>query len=168
MIGREIVIVVPGRPAPKGSLKCVGRNGSHQLVEDNARTKPWRTVVGSWAGRVVDKAGKREAIGVEITSTIPRPYNQFGTGINAATLKDSAPPYPISTRTGDVDKLARLVLDALQDAGLLANDAQVVECTTRKAYPKTPVPDALDEPGVVIRVYPYYADAPEPEIEFEP
>lgn len=155
MIRAEIVLVVPGRPAPKGSLKCVGKNGAHQLVEDNERTKPWRATIATWAARAPGKANKGEAIGVEITSTVPRPANHYGTGANAATVKDTAPAYPTGARTGDADKLARLVLDALQDAGILDNDAQVVEVVSRKAYPETPVPDALDLPGALIRVYPY-------------
>lgn len=159
MIRGELVIVVPGRPAPKGSLKCVGRDGSHQLIEDNARTKPWRKIVAEYAAQITQHAAKTQSIGVELTSTIPRPTHHYGTGANAGTVKPSAPSFPVGARTGDVDKLARLILDALQDSALLANDAQVVEVVSRKAYPGSPfVPDALPEPGVVIRVYRYDDD----------
>jgi len=152
MIAAEIVVVVPGRPAPKGSLKCVGQNGQHQLVEDNARTKPWRAIVRDAAALAESRASKGEPVGVEITSTVPRPAAHFGTGANAGRLKDTAPGYPVGRRSGDADKLARLVLDALQDAGILADDAQVVEVVSRKAYPMSHVPDALGEPGAVIRI----------------
>jgi Holliday junction resolvase RusA-like endonuclease len=133
----------------------VGRNGSHQLVEDNARTKPWRAEIVAAAQQATRRAGPRQAVGVEITSTLPRPSAHYGTGANAEIVKATAPPYPVGRRTGDADKLARLVLDALQDAAVLNDDAQVVEVTSRKAWPDDEtIPDTLTAPGVMIRVYP--------------
>jgi len=45
---------------------------------------------------------------------------------------------PTSTRTGDLDNLAKLLLDGLEDAGWLANDALVVELDARKLYGERP------------------------------
>lgn len=155
MIDAELVFIVDGKPAPKGSLRCVGKDGRHQLVEDNARTKPWRAAVAAEAPLILGRADDRQPIGVEITSTFARPADHYGTGRNAAVLKDSAPPSPTNRHTADVDKLARLVLDALVDARLIVDDSQVVEVVSRKAWARSGTPDALDHPGAIIRVYPY-------------
>jgi Holliday junction resolvase RusA-like endonuclease len=149
----EVVVTVYGDPVPKGSLKCVGRNGQHRIVEDNPRTRSWRRAV---AETVADLATARphEAVGVEITATLPRPAHHYG----ASGIKPTAPIYPTNARTGDVDKLARLILDALTDAALLADDAQVVEVTCRKSFAQPEaspyLPDVLTDPGVVLRIYP--------------
>jgi hypothetical protein len=54
---------------------------------------------------------------------------------------------------GDLDKLVRLVLDALESCGVLVNDAQVVELTTRKVYDDDPT-WGRQGPGLYCRVEP--------------
>jgi Holliday junction resolvase RusA-like endonuclease len=160
----ETRVVIPGHPAPKGSLKCIGGRGGkgHVLIEDNARTKPWRKTLATWAGRRLQPVQPQEPIGVEITFTLERPKSHYGTGRNAGVLRPGAPAFPVSHATGDVDKLLRLALDALQDAKVLPDDCQVIETTARKVY-VSPAPiddpwsvayDALGHPGVVLRLYP--------------
>lgn len=156
MIGVELQVIVPGLPVTKGSLKCVGRNGSHRIVDDNPHASEWRAaIVSAIHDAALPAAEPHEAVGVEITSTLTRPRHHYG----ARGIRPNAPKLPTAARTGDVDKLARLVLDALADAEVLVDDAQVVEVVSRKAYPLEPtapnwLPDVRDEPGVVIRVYP--------------
>jgi hypothetical protein len=159
-LDREIRIAIPGRAVPKGSMKCIGRRGrvAHQLVEqvDNAG---WRTVVVDalaryWPAGDGRRPVKHQPVGVKLTFTLERPKTHHGTGRNARTLKAAAPDYPAAHGTGDVDKLARLILDALQDGDVLPNDAQVVQLTARKFYAGDPHPDALGYPGAVIRLYP--------------
>lgn len=158
----ELVFTLGGTPVGKGSLKCVGRGGTHRLVEDNPVTHSWRADVAraaraAAAGSLAGPAVAHEAIGVEFTATLARPDHHYGTGRNEHRVKDSAPRYPTALRTGDVDKLARLVLDALQDAAVLDDDAQVVEVLARKAYADDPsTPDALTHPGIRVRIYPMH------------
>lgn len=163
MLTGELVVTIPGTPKPKGSLKCVGQRGprKHVLVEDNEGTGPWRESLVGWLRKVVGGTAERgQPIGAEVTFTVPRPDGHKGTGRNAGTVKPSAPAYPVTRTSGDVDKLLRLVLDALQDGPrpLLADDAQVVDVTTRKRYPIAgdgpDVYDVLPYPGVRIRLYP--------------
>jgi Holliday junction resolvase RusA-like endonuclease len=158
----ELVVTIPGHPAPKGSLKCIGGRGGrgHVLIEDNARTKIWRSTVAGWLTRAVPErfnAEKGQPIGAEITFTLPRPRGHYGTGRNSDVLKPNAPRHPVSHTTGDVDKLLRLALDALQDTPILPDDCAVIEVHTSKAYPRTAREawgDVLGYPGVVIRLYP--------------
>ena len=161
MLTHELAIVIPGHPAPKGSLKCVGGRGRHQLIEDNPRSTTWRTEVARWVKRkwpTEQRAVKGQPVGAEVTFTIERPKSHYGTGRNAHTLKPAyVDALPVGHTTGDVDKLLRLVLDALQDADLLDDDCAVIEATARKTYVDGPplVPDRLDHPGVLIRLFPY-------------
>lgn len=151
------MVKVYGRPAPKGSLRIVGRGAKAHVIEDNAATAAWREVIRR-AGRAWYRAGKitdpiTGPLICEVTITLDRPES----------VTPGSRPYPSkqSPGHGDVDKLARLILDGLEDAEVYGNDAQVVELTARKVYPDTPhALDALDRPGAVIRLYPV-ADAPD-------
>lgn len=154
-----VTITIPGNPAPKGSLKCVGRRGrvAHVLLEDNANAGPWRTTIAGWVtskwpARQYADAG--QAIAAEVRFTIDRPASHYGTGANRRVIKGSAPAWPVKRSAGDVDKLLRLILDALQDGDdpVLPDDAAVVEVATSKVYVGTPY--ALDWPGVRIRLRP--------------
>lgn len=129
-----------GHPAPKGSLKCVGRGTRHQLVEDNAKTKPWRELVTT-AGPHLQLDGQpwEGPVAVHLTFTVARPK----------TVKR---PFPHTHGSGDADKLARTVLDALEDAAVLTNDAQVCVVTSAKAYPDSPNIGQLDRVGVIIQI----------------
>lgn len=159
----SVRIVIPGTPASKGSMKCIGRRGKvgHVLVE-SVDNKDWRDAVSTWAGRKLTPFEARVPLSAEMTFTLDRPRSHYGTGRNAGVLKTSAPAFPVGHNTGDVDKLLRLVLDALQDAGVLPDDCQVIEVTARKVYvspspvddPWSVAYDALGHPGVVIRLSP--------------
>jgi len=158
MLDREYVITIPGDPATKGSLRCVGRRGerAHVLVEQLKTSGPWREKVAGWVrAKLATEIEKREPLGAEVTFTVRRPPSHYGTGRNAEKLKASSPAYPTGHDTGDIDKLARLILDALQDAGTIPDDAQIVDLATRKRYPADdPAYDVLPWPGVRIRLYP--------------
>jgi crossover junction endodeoxyribonuclease RusA len=154
----ELVISIPGHAAPKGSMKCIGgKGGGHRLIEDNRRTKPWRDAVALWIKRSWNETvDPGQPVGVEVTFSLPRPKGHYGTGANAGHVKGSAPDHAVSHSTGDVDKLARLILDAIQDTDVLPDDSAVVELTARKRYLQTEdlYDDTLGYPGVVIRLYP--------------
>lgn len=162
MITRQWGFKVYGDPQPKGSMTCVGARGKvkHQLIEDNDDGPAWREKVAGMALAVVrEQAGKWQPIGIELTFTLPRPASHYGTGRNRHTVKASAPAFPTMHGTGDEDKLERNVLDALQDARVLDDDAQVQHITSEKLYPAADgltvwSGDQLDRPGVVVRIRP--------------
>jgi len=176
VITHEITITLPGTPTSLGSLKCIGQRGKvkHQLVQDfrPGQARWQKAIVETTRTKVRQTADQYEAVGVEATFTIARPSSHFGTGRNEGYLNVRAPLHPTTHNTNDIDKMVRLVLDALQSAGLLVDDAQVVEETGRKSFPLVtplqlsgpkppawgpvyePLPDALPYPGARIRVYP--------------
>lgn len=172
MITQGWAFRVWGDPQPKGSMKCIGAVGGkhHQLVEDNKDSPAWRVKVAGVAAALLAKgqleaADNHQPIMVEITSTLERPQTHYGTGRNADVVKPSSPVWPSLFGTGDIDKLERLVLDALADAHVLTNDAQVTRTTSSKWYAgpnhhgllgalQIAASDVLDRPGIVVRVRP--------------
>ena len=80
-------------------------------------------------------------IEVELTFCFERPASHYGTGKNADRIKGSSPRF--HTKAPDVDKLVRLVLDAMENAGIVANDSQVVQVTAQKEW-------AVDMPGTIV------------------
>lgn len=127
-------VFVPGHPAPQGSKRYVGHGIS---VEDNKRTKPWRDDVRS--ALVLDK-GTPEA----------RPLMRF-VGAVACTLEfimprpKSAPKRstPAADKKPDIDKLIRAVLDAITSAGVIEDDARIVQLRAKKR-----LAEAIEVPGM--------------------
>ena len=151
---------VRGTPRPKGSLVCKGNRKCpgcgqlvvHRVLEDAPPdAKAWRENLTLAAKAVAARYGRIHGpVVVDATFVLERPGSHYGTGRNADTLKPSAPEYPAGM-VGDVDKLARMVLDACTDAALWDDDARVVDLYARKRYPS---PDTLDRPGLILLVEP--------------
>lgn len=131
-----VVLTVYGTPAPKGSMRSLGKG---VMVDSNAHVAPWRSMIAQavLAQPVRDLDGP---LSVELTVTVRRPGR-------ASKAKDQ----PITRASGDVDKHVRCVLDALQDAALIVDDSRVISVRALKTYPGESL-DALDQPGAVICV----------------
>lgn len=137
-------VIVRGLPAPQGSKRHVGRG---ILVESSKRVKPWRDAVRSTVADAWPHDSFDGPVIVELTFAFPRPAGHYGTGRNAGTLKASAPLRPAGLP--DVDKLARSTLDGIVAAGVLRDDARVVDLHARKRYCWHPV---LPQPGARILI----------------
>lgn len=140
----EIAFRVNGIPKPKGSLRPVSRGKRTALIEQVKGSPEWRAVVSFAARRAMlraDAAPFAGAVGVHGIVYLPRP-------------KTVTEPYPISQHSGDDDKHARNILDALADGGVYADDCLVVDLVIRKRYA-----DGVD-PGAVIRVEKIYPTTP--------
>lgn len=141
-LGLEVIAY--GRPKAKGSLRHVGGG---RLVEQVTGSGDWRTDIVIAAQNAVALAAYPPrypldcSVRVEATFTFPRP----------ASAPKTRPTWPTTRASGDVDKLARNALDALVDAGVLVDDARVIDLLAFKRYPGQG-PDALDLPGARIRV----------------
>jgi Holliday junction resolvase RusA-like endonuclease len=121
---------VPGAPKTKGSLTpraapcrctptCPGFSRQPQL-RDSVGSSRWRKLVAYQAGvemrRVAYAWPLAGPVGLELTYYLP-------VADEAALIEQGS---------GDLDKLERNIYDALQDAGVYANDAQVVACGHQK------------------------------------
>jgi Holliday junction resolvase RusA-like endonuclease len=145
-----LVITVHGRPITQGSKVKVKWG---QLDANWKTLRPWRDNVRSAA---LEARGDTEPIlgpvEVDIVFTFDRPAGHFGTGRNAGMLKASSPAYPANLTSGDIDKLQRSCFDALTDAQVWKDDAQVVRVEADKLYAGHQ--HALAGPGCVIHVRP--------------
>lgn len=129
----RIGIRVHGTPITQGS-KTANRFGGG-VRDDNAKTlKPWRDQVRAVAE---DTCRYHDTITgpvrIWVRFTFNRPLHHYGTGRNSEAIKERylhAQP----TYKKDVDKLQRAVFDALTEAGVWADDGQVVDVRARKFY----------------------------------
>lgn len=122
---------VPGSPKTKGSLDF---KGGGRVVENVAGSKRWRMLMAdrlrrAWNGSGGDPIARgsypretRTGVKIRVTATF---YLPCARGARSLIAKGS----------GDIDKLARNLLDALTDSGIIGDDAQVVAilCEKREA-----------------------------------
>lgn len=109
-------VFVPGRPAPQGSKRHVGRG---ILVESSKHVGTWRddirgTVLAAMNATSHPGHAAGTPVFVALEFVLPRP---------TSTPKTRTPS---AVKRPDLDKLARAVLDALTSAGAWADDSQVV------------------------------------------
>jgi Holliday junction resolvase RusA-like endonuclease len=126
--------VVHGEPRPEGALKIgVRRDGRRYLHHrDGADLSTWkRAIAKEFAPLVLDPVAG--PVGVAATFYVRRAKAHYGTGRNSGQLRPSAPVFPTARVGGDIDKLARAVLDALTGV-CYVDDSQVIELHLRKLY----------------------------------
>lgn len=142
---------VPGHPKTKGSLTFVDQHFAQENVTGSVR---WRMLVADAVRR--HRGGRPPSlapVSVDLCAFLALP----GAGPHPSSA-------PLHRGAGDVDKLARNVLDALgvsasdprKGAGAYADDNQVVALRVRKLY----VGPYWSTPGMVIEV----ADMTPPEL----
>jgi Holliday junction resolvase RusA-like endonuclease len=134
---------IGGQPVGKGSFVPMINKWTHKaiLVPSCKRSSEWQEVIRRGLDNNFDgikAADKLTPVAACIDSYFTHPAGHFGKG----GLLPSAPRYKLTTP--DVDKLARVALDALTGK-LLADDAQVVTCATGKFW--------SPENGVRVRVW---------------
>jgi len=122
-----ITFEVPGIPQPQGSKRHVGRG---IMVESNAKTlRPWRDSVCWHARQAIGTAEPLSGpVSVRLAFRLPRPQGHYG----KKGLLPSAPALPV--KKPDIDKLVRACLDALGEAGVWRDDAQVVRVVASKDF----------------------------------
>lgn len=144
-----IMLDVYGDPAPQGSKKFVGftrpkpgqERGRAIMIESSKAVAPWREDVGKAARAVRNGAPPLDGpLRVRMVFTLTKP----------ASSPKTRRTWPM--RKPDLSKLARSTEDALVTAGLIADDARIVEFERlAKVFPGED-PDALASAGVRIRI----------------
>jgi len=122
----SLTLRVLGTPAPQGSKRHVGKG---ILVESSKAVGPWREAIVSAAIRE-DIAGTAldGPLSLSATFWLPRPAGHSG----KRGLLPSAPTRP--HRKPDLDKLLRSTMDGIVQAGLIADDARIVQINAAKHY----------------------------------
>jgi Holliday junction resolvase RusA-like endonuclease len=107
-----LAVWVPGRPKTKGSMRV--RNAKTGAMSEAVEgSKRWRQLVHYATVAEMARSGDAEV------------YPLAGSVHVDAWFY--LPVDPTGRRAGDLDKLARNLLDALQDAGVYTDDVQVTE-----------------------------------------
>lgn len=153
-----MIITVYGTPGPQGSKRFVGMKGGRGvMIESSQKVRPWREAVKYAALEVIEKEGASLSserhcngaiigpVAVEMIFTLKKPKS-------APKRRRTWPD-----RTPDLSKLVRSTEDALTQAGCVwEDDARVIDCRSMKVFPGEHK-DALNSPGVVIRITPVVA-----------
>lgn len=138
-----VSFTVYGVAQPAGSKRGFYNKHSGRVIltDANDKSRPWKALVSDAAaqamtadlheGDVVYRTPLEGPLLLELTFWMPRPKSHFGTGANAAKLKQSAPRQPIVKP--DLLKLARGVEDALTGI-VYRDDAQIATEILQKAY----------------------------------
>ena len=128
---------VTGTPAPKGSMKCIGGRGpvKHQLIEDDKTgdRKVWRERLTAAARGLADRLPDRGEHGVIV-------------GLLVLVERPASAPrraLPSTRSAGDLDKHARMTLDALDDADVFTDDSRVCFLISAKAFADDGPPGAI-------------------------
>ncbi|WP_050800432.1 RusA family crossover junction endodeoxyribonuclease [Streptomyces himastatinicus] len=145
-----LAIAVYGTAGPQGSKSPVGWGRSRKtgkniplMKESSAKVKPWRDKVSAAITAAIlrgDAKPLHGAVYAEITFTMAKPGSR----------PKRRRTYPAVSP--DIDKLERATYDAITTAKAWEDDGRVIENHNRKVYPGEH-PDALDQPGAVIRLY---------------
>lgn len=123
---------VPGTPRPQGSLKIVTARNGRAFAKNSETTLSHRNHVVWCLSQEWDGAPIQGAVRLLCRFDFARPKGHLGTGRNAGEVKPSAPAH--HTTMPDLDKLLRLVGDALVVAGVLEDDSLIVELAGAKRW----------------------------------
>lgn len=129
-------IFIPGEPRPQGSKKAYMRGSTIVMVEAQKDLPVWRAHMQRMLElKMLDhKTMFTEAVSVELVFWISRP-------------KSVTRPY--ATKTYDIDKLTRAVLDSCTKALVFRDDSDVIDLTVRKNY------NDHHDTGVLINITPF-------------
>jgi Holliday junction resolvase RusA-like endonuclease len=125
-------IRVYGDPAPQGSKTARVVNGHVVMWESSKKLPGWRESVVMAAKVAFMENGRQQLLGpvsLHCTFFMPRP-------------KSVSRKYP--NTAPDLDKLLRGIGDALQVAGVISNDGQIVAITAKKVYSEVPADNGVE------------------------
>jgi hypothetical protein len=123
------------------------------MRESSKEIGPWRELVTVRARCGVDFTDWEPMDGPLVATmifTVARPEGHYGTGRNAGRVKPGAPPVPAVKP--DLSKLCRGVEDALEVAGIIANDSRIWWYDGLGMVYPGGHPAAPDRPGVFVRL----------------
>jgi Holliday junction resolvase RusA-like endonuclease len=144
---------VYGEPAPKGSM--VGRihQGRVIMSEQATRNRPWRALIENAAPTFIrESASPGQPLAIRLLFAVTR--------TPAAAQRTHPATQSAQGIGGDLDKLVRLALDALESCGVLTNDAQIVDIEAKKVYADDPfwsidrLGDSATTPGMYCQLRP--------------
>lgn len=135
----RLSLAVSGRPGPKGSVnafctRCAKRHLPPAVVvkEESEVGAAFRKLIA----RQCRDLGEMPLTGIETIATIfiDRQHEVRGGVTQLTYVPSSRTAWPIHRNSGDIEKHVRVLHDALQDAGVLADDCLVVHLDVWKLW----------------------------------
>lgn len=124
---------IPGRPRPQGSAKWIpGRGTGRPVPVKNQAEVQHRAYVTAFLAAAHDAPPLDVPLAASVSFTFTRPKSHYRTGRNAGLLKPSAPRF--HAQPPDLDKLLRLLGDALTIAGVITDDGLLVAWTATRRW----------------------------------
>lgn len=143
---RYLTFTAIGRPVGQPRTRSTIRRGKggkvFSGVYDPGTADDWKTTIRNTAKAHWDFVPFTGPTVVSWTALFPRPKSHFKRN---GDLKQNAPIW--HTGKPDRDNLDKALLDALVDAGILADDKQVCSGSMRKEYA-----DIAEPPGMIIEI----------------
>lgn len=137
---------VAGRPRPKGSMDLMPNGYARQ---NNEASTPWQRDMEAVFRRWTCEPGRRPGVWLpRVGYPYDRPVVVFAE-FYFERPKHPQFEVPASSSTGDVDKLSRNLLDALEEAKVYTNDTRVVDLYASARW----CDEVRTKPGVQVCVY---------------
>jgi len=130
------------RPQPRPRFTCRGKIARPYTPKD-APILPWRKALADQMNPPATPLMGAYMVSLEFL--LPRPVSHLTT---KGALRKGAPLQPTRQSDGDLDNLAKPVLDVMTDQGYWLDDSQVTELNVTKAFA-----DPNQEPGVHVCVW---------------
>jgi Holliday junction resolvase RusA-like endonuclease len=145
-----MIIEVYGNPAPQGSKKVFGRTklGRTIMAEASDKVTPWRADVMTFARQALEEHLRIYQLVTWRPMEGPIVARMVFSFARPPSVKRSKRAHP--SVTPDLSKLARSTEDALQAAGIIKDDALIVEYTRLAKVYCGEDPEALDSPGALL------------------
>lgn len=150
-MSEPLLAAIPGRPGPKGSVRAVCvRCGQRRLPQKVVITEQsevgiaFRKTIRRALARYEDHRFGSLPIETVVTVYIERERQVKG-GVTLETyVPTSSTPRPMHRNSGDIEKHVRVLHDALQDAGVLADDCLVTDLIARKRWATAEHPAGIE------------------------
>lgn len=147
--GPDLRVEVLGTPVPQGSIRSLGK-GRPSVHANADRLLPWRERVQSAIEAAIRERVRWPNLGGPFPLTGPVAIDATFTMPKPKSAPKKRRTFPITRPDGD--KLLRAIGDALQAAGAVKDDSQIIQYFCRKVFPNE-APQSQPVPGLYLFVY---------------